>query len=78
MDLELSHEDIVKLFKALFGDEITPMILDLYKLKVSSEIEKAALSRVKLGDLTLADLASIMKPSKEGKDQAGPSTDVTP
>ena len=37
-----------------------------------AQIEKAALSRVKLGDLTLADLASIMKPSKEGKDQSRP------
>lgn len=78
MDLELSHEDIVKLFKALFGDEITPMILDLYKLKVSSEIEKAALSRVKLGDLTLADLASIMKPPRKVKTKPAPQLTSRP
>jgi hypothetical protein len=62
VDLELSHNDIMKLFKAAFGSEITPEVMNRYGLTLSPEVDKAALSRVKLADLTLADLAAIVKP----------------
>lgn len=68
MDLELSHNDIATLFKAAFGDEITPRTLNRYGFKLSPEVDKAALARVKLSDLTLADLAAIVKPASEKKD----------
>jgi hypothetical protein len=65
MDLELSHSDIVQLFKAAFGSEITPAVLSRCGFKLSPDLDKAALARVKLSDLTLADLAAIMKPVTE-------------
>jgi hypothetical protein len=67
MDLELSHSDIMKLFKAAFGGEIQPALLSRYGLKLSPELDKANLAKVKLGDLTLAELASLMKPATEEK-----------
>jgi hypothetical protein len=65
MDLELSRADIIKLFKATYGDELTPAIVADCRFKMSPEFEKAALGKVKLGELTLAELATLMRP-KEG------------
>jgi hypothetical protein len=36
-----------------------------YGLKLSPDIDKAALAKLKLGDLTLAELAAIMKRASE-------------
>ena len=66
LDLVLTYEDITMLFKAAFGEEITPSMLRRYGLKLSPELDKAALAKIKLGDLTLAELAALMKPTEEG------------
>jgi len=69
MDLELMHADIALLFRTAFGDEITPKILNRYGLRLSPQVDKAALSRVKLGELTLEDLKAIVKPAAEADDE---------
>lgn len=69
MDLELMQADIALLFRTAFGDEITPKILNKYGLRLSPQVDKAALSKVKLGDLTLEDLKAIVKPATEADDE---------
>jgi len=66
--MELSRGDIVKLFKAAYGEELTPAIVAQCRFKLSPEFEKTALGKVKLGELTLAELASLMKPAESRAD----------
>src|SRR5450631_4005485 len=73
MDLELTHSDIAKLFKSAFGNELTPEIVRKYGFKVSPELEKAALSKVKIADLTVGELIAMIQPASE-KLQAVPAS----
>jgi hypothetical protein len=72
MQLELTHWDIVRLFKAAFGDKLTPEIVREYGFKISPELEKAALGKIKIADLTVGELVAMIQPTSE-KLQAAPT-----
>jgi hypothetical protein len=74
MQLDLTHWDIVKLFKSAFGDELTPEIITKYGFKVSSELEKAALGKVKIADLTVGELVAMIQPASERSPAASEPT----
>jgi len=59
MDIEFSRDDIMRLFKASNGSELTPDLMETYGLTLSPELVKSALRTVKLSDLTLGDLAAM-------------------
>jgi hypothetical protein len=58
MEVELSTNDILHLFKARFGTELRPWLLD-EGFTLSPEMAKHALKSVKLTDLTLGDLVAM-------------------
>ena len=59
LQLDFSSLDVIKLFKARFGSELTPELLERHGFTVSPEFEKAVLSKVKLTDVTLGDLVKM-------------------
>ena len=59
----LTHEDTVRLFKAAFGEELTPEMVKDYGFKVSPELEKAAFGKVKIADLAVGELVAVIQPS---------------
>jgi hypothetical protein len=61
MELELTHWDIARLFKSAFANELTPETIRKYGFKVSPELEKAALGKVKIADLTVGELLAMIQ-----------------
>ena len=59
MQIEFSDEDVVRLFKARFGSELRPWLIDDDGFTVSPEFTKRVLRSVKLSDVTLGDLAAM-------------------
>jgi hypothetical protein len=53
------------MFRAAFGSELTAGILERCGLTLSDELQKAALSKVEVTDLTLGDLAKLVTPAEE-------------
>jgi hypothetical protein len=65
MELELTNWDIIRLFKSAFGDELTPETITKYGFKVSPELEKAALGKVKIANLTVGELVAMIQPASQ-------------
>lgn len=59
LEAEFSNSDILQLFKARFGSELSVSLLEEDGFTVSPEFEKAILSKVKLADVTLGDLMKM-------------------
>ena len=53
------------MFRAGFGSKLTPAILERCGLTLSDELQKSALSNVKVTDPTLGDLAKLVTPAEE-------------
>ncbi|WP_315731223.1 MULTISPECIES: hypothetical protein [unclassified Bradyrhizobium] len=66
LQADFSYDEVAKMFRAAFGSRLTPEILERCGLTLSDELQKAALSKVKVADLTLGDLAKIVTPAQEG------------
>ena len=65
LQVDFSYNEIAKMFRAAFGSTLTPEILEQCGLTLSDELKKSALSKVKVTDLTLGDLAKMVAPSSE-------------
>ena len=65
MEMELSNEDLLRLFKAKFGTELREWLVDDEGFTISAELTKRALRTVKLADVTLADLAAMSATASE-------------
>jgi hypothetical protein len=74
MEVNLSYDEIVHLFKAWNGTELDVDLLDHHGFTVSPELRKRLLGEIKLADLTIGDLAGIA--SK--KEEAPPTAEVKP
>lgn len=59
MEVQLSRDDIVKLFKLAFDGELRSFLINDWKFTLSPELVKEALKTIKLTDLTLGDLMSM-------------------
>jgi hypothetical protein len=59
MEVELSRDDIVKLFKVAFNGELRSFLIDEWKFTMSPELVREALKTIKLADLTLGDLVAM-------------------
>jgi hypothetical protein len=59
MEVQLSRNDIVKLFKTAFDGELRSFLINEWKFTMSPELVKEALKTVKLTDLTLGDLLAM-------------------
>jgi hypothetical protein len=59
MEIELSSEDVLHLFKSRYGTELGPWHLDYGGFTVSPELAKRLLRTVKLSEVTLGDLAAM-------------------
>jgi hypothetical protein len=57
--LELKPDDVMRLFKCLFGSELQLNLVERYGLTFSPDVVKSILKAVKLTDLTLGDLATM-------------------
>jgi hypothetical protein len=65
LQVDFSYDEVAKMFRAAFGSELTPQILERCGLTLSDELQKSALSKVKVTDLTLGDLAKLVTPAEE-------------
>jgi hypothetical protein len=65
LQVDFSYDEVAKMFRAAFGSELTPEILERCGLTLSDELQKSALSKVKVTDLTLGDLAKLVTPGEE-------------
>jgi len=65
LQVDYSYDEVAKMFRAAFGSRLTPEILERCGLTLSDELQKAALSKVKVADLTLGDLAKMVAPPAE-------------
>jgi hypothetical protein len=70
LQVDFSYDEIAKMFRAAFGSELTPQILEKCGLTLSDELQKSALSKVKVTDLTLGDLAKLVTPAEEAPVEA--------
>jgi hypothetical protein len=59
MEIELTTEEVLHLFKLHFGTELEESHLDILGFTVSPELTKRILRTVKLSDVTLGDLAAM-------------------
>ncbi|MBA2400938.1 MAG: hypothetical protein H0V72_19995 [Bradyrhizobium sp.] len=65
MEVNLSYDDIVHLFKAWNGAELDVNLIDHHGFTVSPELRKRLLGEIKLADLTIGDLAGIASKKEE-------------
>jgi hypothetical protein len=65
LQVDFSYDEVAKMFRAAFGSKLTPEILEKCGLALSDELQKSALSKVKVTDLTLGDLAKLVTPAEE-------------
>jgi hypothetical protein len=65
VQIDFSHDEVAQMFKAAFGSQITADVLEKCGLTLSPELRKSALSKVKVADLTLGDLAKMVTPEME-------------
>ncbi|MCG2665944.1 hypothetical protein ACFPFP_03250 [Bradyrhizobium sp. GCM10023182] len=59
MEVGLTRNDVMRLFKATFGSELQQSLVENHGLTFSPELVKAMLKTVKLTDLTLGDLVGM-------------------
>ncbi|AND90228.1 hypothetical protein [Bradyrhizobium diazoefficiens] len=65
LQMDFSYAEVAKMFRAAFGSKLTPEILEQCGLTLSDDLQKSALSKVKVADLTLGDLAKMVMPAAE-------------
>lgn len=65
LQVDFSYNEVAKMFRAAFGSRLTPEILEKCGLTLSDELQKSALSKFKVSDLTLGDLAKMVAPAAE-------------
>ena len=65
MEVQLSRDDIVQLFKWAFDGELRSFLINDWKFTLSPELVKEALKTIKLTDLTLGDLIAMNNASAE-------------
>jgi hypothetical protein len=65
LQVDFSYDEIAKMFRAAFGSKLTAETLEKCGLTLSDELQKSALSKVKMSDLTLADFAKLVTPIEE-------------
>jgi hypothetical protein len=65
MQIDFSHDEVAQMFRAAFGSQVTADILEKCGLTLSPELQKSALAKVKVADLTLGDLAKMVTHEKE-------------
>ena len=66
MEVQLTRDDIGKLFKCMFGSELQQNVIEEWGLSFSPEVVKSILKTVKLTDVTLGDLMAMnSSPSEE-------------
>jgi hypothetical protein len=65
MDVQLSRDEVVRLFKYAFGSELELHDVKRYGLTFSPELVKHILKAVKLTDLTLGDLVAMSSASPD-------------
>jgi hypothetical protein len=65
LQVDFSYDEIAKMFRAAFGSKLTAETLEKCGLTLSDELQKSALSKVKMSDLTLADFAKLVTPAAE-------------
>lgn len=70
LQVDFSYDEIAKMFRAAFGSKLTAETLEKCGLTLSDELQKSALSKVKMSDLTLADLAKLVTPTEEAPAEA--------
>ena len=59
MDLHLSDQDILKLFKSRFGSELKPWLLDEGGFTLSRELTRRALRTAKVSDVTAIQTTTV-------------------
>jgi len=67
MEVELTENDIMSLFKQYFGSELKKGLTDRWGLTFSPELVKSILKTVKLSDLTLGDLVAMNTKAEDEK-----------
>jgi hypothetical protein len=78
MELKLSSEEIMHLFKAKFGTELRTHLLDEDGFTVSDELKKRILGGIKLSDLTIGDLAGIAATPAAKVEEPAPTPPASP
>jgi hypothetical protein len=68
---DFTRTDVVKLFKAMFGSELSLSLLEDHGFTVSSELQKHFIGKIKLADLTIGDLASLTTTPKKEEETPG-------
>jgi hypothetical protein len=63
LQVDFSYDEVAKMFRAAFGSKLTTETLERCGLTLSDELQKSALSKVKMSDLTLADFAKLVTPA---------------
>jgi hypothetical protein len=58
-EVEFTSADVLQLFKARFGTQLGPELLEEYGFTATPELERAVLSKIKLTDVTLGDLLKM-------------------
>jgi len=59
MELELTSDDIIRLFKAKFGSELHASLLEEHGFTLSVVVTKSTQKTIKLSNITLGDLAAM-------------------
>jgi hypothetical protein len=65
LETHLSREDVLHLFKTMYGTELDVDLLEQEGFTVSPELQKKMLGTIKLADLTIGDLAALGSPTQE-------------
>lgn len=60
MQVQFSRSDVMRLFKSMFGSELSASLIEEYGFTISPQLKKAILRTVKLSHLTLGDLAAMI------------------
>jgi len=63
-ELELSTEEIVRLFKNKLGSELDVDLLENHGFTVSDTLKKKMIGNIKIADLTLGELANLAAPAE--------------
>jgi hypothetical protein len=77
VQVDFSRSDVVKLFKTMFGSEITIDLLEEYGFTVSPDLKKKLLGEIKLADLTIGELAGLGLASKKEEPTVDEDTPAT-
>jgi hypothetical protein len=60
MQIQFSRSDVMRLFKSMFGSELSASLIEEHEFTISPQLKKAILRTVKLSDLTLGDVAAMI------------------